>query len=1054
MDYTDQEGELRRDIHPHGPLFGTLAHQEEFPRPDRTIPIDPSCPDPLLRETRVILDKLADDPELKFLRDHTPHLSAFASSCVMRDLRSGITNAGNPVRRALLTASEQGIPTLQAEAASVLQSDPRTGATTTALPDDQRVVFSASRLIGCSAGTSVTFRNKSWDIYDLCDTIPYVADDTISVTYGKTTPDKNKCLSIHRAAATLCLPCPRGGSKSASGLSTPEILSLEARFRREQQTKALACGGSLGDPTPNGPLVVAELRSHVHDVVSINHDMNHRTLLCFPLEFTSAANRCIGRVSLSRRYSIHLINSVFPSNAWIYLIAYQEHMRMVQCTDPALCPSMRSNHKTAANHSGWEALLSFCAPHISIDSRNLSRWPHFQSTNVRLPLGVEGALVGCAMILDDSQLRPFHIKKPWAEALANEQGPTALESWSYESTTPPIDDHPTLSADADNALADLLDIIPPEDSPFDFGMWGEIAELTGGYVGKTGDLFGAAHAYMTKWRLARQPTTIQPAGLKVFDGIVEDELLQYSLRAATHGEAPHGGRAPVRFRQDAYSNINDNPQETAAELWEDVLKGRLMLFTVRSEPFTGNLMESKLAYATQRDATDPERTKTRYISDPRNEVNERIDNDNRPQCVIPRHQNVARMVLYWKLRYPTIPILIWKRDVKGAFKLIPISIRGLAYTGFRFSIYIAMYLALFFGWRPSPANWGLIATLLMQYVTAYRPQREFRDGAESFIAYQYVGDVAFIEPWIGLLPWLDVSLWERALTSCLDAKALRREKRDVEGNASTRLALWGVTICTRSETFSPPEEKIDRAREFLATIDYDHGVARIELKRLQELRVELEHWSVCDASVAFGDPHVGRLLRFKGVFPAPQGSLRQIKQAYLDFWDSLEYIRAQMSTGSYNAQSHTGSSHRVLSLDELLSLPQSQDKLVWLGSGATLTQCSAIDHNDNISCIFTYYFSLQYMSQLTGLPDTDFALIALSEFLWFLCFLIVHSGGYRGKLIAYAGDNQNVAKWIKHRRPKKPYFPVFCRILNRLEVDFQFTVFPCYVNSPTQRDLR
>ena len=38
-------------------------------------------------------------------------------------------------------------------------------------------------------------------------------------------------------------------------------------------------------------------------------------------------------------------------------------------------------------------------------------------------------------------------------------------------------------------------------------------------------------------------------------------------------------------------------------------------------------------------------------------------------------------------------------------------------------------------------------------------------------------------------------------------------------------------------------------------------------------------------------------MRFKSGLPAPKGTLRQAKQAYVDFWDIMEYIRAQMSTG-------------------------------------------------------------------------------------------------------------------------------------------------------------
>ena len=76
-------------------------------------------------------------------------------------------------------------------------------------------------------------------------------------------------------------------------------------------------------------------------------------------------------------------------------------------------------------------------------------------------------------------------------------------------------------------------------------------------------------------------------------------------------------------------------------------------------------MESRLAAVPQKDATNPDVLKTRYISDPRLEVNGRISNDRHPRCVSPRHANVARRIFYWQTRYQEFPILLSKRDVKG-----------------------------------------------------------------------------------------------------------------------------------------------------------------------------------------------------------------------------------------------------------------------------------------------------------------------------------------------------------------------------------------------------
>ena len=153
---------------------------------------------------------------------------------------------------------------------------------------------------------------------------------------------------------------------------------------------------------------------------------------------------------------------------------------------------------------------------------------------------------------------------------------------------------------------------------------------------------------------------------------------------ATYGVKAHGHYHLIRVRQQAYASVNDDPETTASEMRSDLANGRLFLFSTESERFPETLMESKLTFVTQPDITNPGLTKTRYISDPRVAVNERVFSENHPSCIVPRHQHVARRLMYCKRRYPGIPVLVSKRDVKSAFKLVPIAICGLAYMGCRF----------------------------------------------------------------------------------------------------------------------------------------------------------------------------------------------------------------------------------------------------------------------------------------------------------------------------------------------------------------------------------
>lgn len=87
------------------------------------------------------------------------------------------------------------------------------------------------------------------------------------------------------------------------------------------------------------------------------------------------------------------------------------------------------------------------------------------------------------------------------------------------------------------------------------------------------------------------------------------------------------------------------------------------------------------------------------------------------------------------------------------------------------------------------------------------------------------------------------------------------------------------------------------------------------------------------------------------------------------------------------------------------------------------------------------------MANLTGFPENDFTIIALAEYLSLLCFLIRKSSFYKSKIAAYACDNQNVATWIKYRKPKNRVAQYFTRIPNRFETEKDCAAFPRYISS-------
>ena len=76
-------------------------------------------------------------------------------------------------------------------------------------------------------------------------------------------------------------------------------------------------------------------------------------------------------------------------------------------------------------------------------------------------------------------------------------------------------------------------------------------------------------------------------------------------------------------------------------------------------------------------------------------------------------------------------------------------------------------------------------------------------GPEGFVAYEYVGDGAFAEPWLDVRPWTAVKIWEQGLQTCLAKKALHADKRRVEGDCSTNMILRGTTRVYQIRDYIP-----------------------------------------------------------------------------------------------------------------------------------------------------------------------------------------------------------------------------------------------------------
>ena len=73
--------------------------------------------------------------------------------------------------------------------------------------------------------------------------------------------------------------------------------------------------------------------------------------------------------------------------------------------------------------------------------------------------------------------------------------------------------------------------------------------------------------------------------------------------------------------------------------------------------------------------------------------------------------------------------------------------------------------------------------------------------------------------------------------------------------------------------------------------------------------------------------------------------------------------------------------------------------------------------------------------------------LALFELLSFLLLAVARKEAWGGELVLYVADNQNVRSWLFKRRPRPAAARQLILLLQRLEVEHQFSCYPIYIRT-------
>ncbi|CAE7617473.1 kptA [Symbiodinium sp. CCMP2592] len=575
------------------------------------------------------------------------------------------------------------------------------------------------------------------------------------------------------------------------------------------------------------------------------------------------------------------------------------------------------------------------------------------------------------------------------------------------------------------------------------------------------------------------------------DGLVPPPLLERARHVAVWGVEAHVPlKESSRLKCAPHPSLKAHMDEAAAQLWKDVVRGRVLVCYDQGEGLDG-VISVPMARVPK---MNPDRTvsdKGRVVWDA-TPVNRFCSKEDFPPALQPKHREVARVILYWGLKFPGVPILLSKKDVSDAFKWLPVALED---TKFFAASYVEadhdatlLYGYMTFGWRGAPGEYMGFAWVLKAGHEAHGPSNGRWEASDvAFHSFVLMDDTVLVEPDIGLRPWVSVEVAEQMTRAALGPRAINPEKDAVEGALETRKLIWGLTYDTGRGTVSLPIVKIEKAYHLLHLPQFDHGNRVVPLRLVQELRGNQQFWLAVFPSLA---PYLGATNDLLGP-PDDAGNARpkgpDTEATWQRFWEAIELQRVLVdSQGTWEARfSH--SLLGALTLPEYLSFPGLQDQVVWASGDATTQVVGAIDWEARVAVVepvkdlwaaLREFLSSSYLERedleksegrfgpgrATGSSSQEGdegsfspgpaseegeedVMISLAELLAVLCLVAARWRAWSGKVVVYAGDNQNVVRWIAAREASPPAARFLLQILGAAEAVGHFRLYAEYIRT-------
>lgn len=551
------------------------------------------------------------------------------------------------------------------------------------------------------------------------------------------------------------------------------------------------------------------------------------------------------------------------------------------------------------------------------------------------------------------------------------------------------------------------------------------------------------------------------------DTILHPDMLAYLRSVRQDGMKARFTGERKRVEASLHPNAKRNLGQVYTQLWKDVCKHRALVVARGHKDLRSTISSPFEAV----DKLLPDRTISpdkRIVHDQRG-VNYYTDKTWHPPAAQPTHRQVAKRILMWKMRLPGVKVLLAKKDVAGAFRLlwvapqdaelfagdVPWEPKQMACLGEaedeedeEGEDMTIVYLVSSFGFSGSPGEWAIWGRATEEYHRAHRPAEPRRDLSYGFESKILVDDNILVEPWIGLRPWVSAENYEEGVRMMLGDAAVNADKDREEGTFRTQQTIWGLIMDTETEEVHLPERRVLKGAHLLAEEVFDAGRKDVTLRQLQILRGIATGWSVVvqglknelkAVDVFLGSVEPNGPVQPKVAAEANEEQrMKKEEQAWVDLWDLFETLRWLCSRSETWGTKFGGRLCDLLAPRERLACPGQWEEVVFVTTDATPHMVGAID--------WTHGFATRETTKVVGpwvrmaVEEDEEMQIHIAEFLSLVAFACEVAHRWAGRMVLFGGDNQLVRSWVTTRRSKVKACRLLIRVLNMIEMRYNCLV--------------